>query len=187
MLASAFGLFTSCTRAPRADEGSKRLTDEPSADAGSRVPTCVFCDVSREKGFDVVWEDDAFVAFADRSPAARHHMLVVPKRHVESVRTLVPSDASMVQRMAAAGHALLDARGVPAADRRLGFHIPPFNSVGHLHLHVQGLPYKNVWRRAKYPYVPGGAGRHKGWTWFAEVGQVQAILEDGGRVRVGPC
>ena len=56
MLASIFGLFTSCTRAPREDEGSKPLTDEAQVDTGYRVPTCVFCDVSREKGFDVVWE-----------------------------------------------------------------------------------------------------------------------------------
>ncbi|EKM58080.1 uncharacterized protein PHACADRAFT_139706 [Phanerochaete carnosa HHB-10118-sp] len=182
MLASAFSLFT---RGLRKNDGSKRLHDE--SDTGYRIPGCVFCDISREKGFDVVWEDETFIVFNDHSPAAKHHLLVIPKRHVESVKTLKPSDAPMIQRMSEIGHSLLGELSVPAASRMMGFHIPPFNSVDHLHLHVQGLPYKSVWRKAKYPYVKRSQGVQKGWTWFAEVGQVQSILEGGGEVRVAPC
>lgn len=47
------------------------------------------------------------------------------------------------------------------------------------------LPFKSLIRKAKYPWIKGGDGHEKGWTWFAEIGQTVRILEKGGRVTVG--
>lgn len=43
---------------------------------------------------------------------------------------------------------------------RLGFHVPPFNSVYHLHMHVIGLPFKNKFRYLKYKV---------GLPWFMDI------------------
>ena len=55
MLASIFGLFTSCIQGLR-QEPDKQVFLDPEVDPSYRVPRCVFCDVSTEKGFNVVWE-----------------------------------------------------------------------------------------------------------------------------------
>ncbi|KII89706.1 hypothetical protein PLICRDRAFT_52867 [Plicaturopsis crispa FD-325 SS-3] len=149
-------------------------------------PTCIFCHVSTKNGFNIVHEDDTFVVFRDHRPAAVLHFLVTPKMHVESVKALTKSDVNMVEEMEALGQHVLDNLDIPMDDRRLGFHIPPFNSVNHLHLHVQALPYRSSIKRMKYP-ISKGSPEGKGFGWFVEIGQTIRILRRDGRVGVFPC
>lgn len=62
---------------------------------------CIFCDVSKENGFNVVWEvccgcfphvtdtdilqSDDFTVFTDINPSAQHHLQIVPKKHIGSL------------------------------------------------------------------------------------------------------
>ncbi|KAF8151248.1 HIT-like protein [Mycena galopus ATCC 62051] len=147
---------------------------------------CPFCDVSSKNGFNVVYEDELFVAFLDRKPAAEHHIQLVPKRHITSVKSLRKQDAELVRSMKAIGDKLLDGLGILQSKRVMGFHIHPFNSVNHLHLHVQGLPYKPM-RQVKYPISSGFGPFQKGFGWFVEPEQAARSLEKGRHVSVLPC
>jgi len=42
----------------------------------------------------------------------------------------------IVEKLIAAGRKAVQDHGGDVNDLRLGFHLPPFNSIGHLHLHV---------------------------------------------------
>ena len=84
-------------------------------------------------------ENADFLAFRDRSPKAKFHALVIPKRYVQNVYSLTPENVNLVQDMRQMGLELLEKEQPKAlVDNNyiLCFHIPPFNSVDHLHLHV---------------------------------------------------
>lgn len=71
----------------------------------------------------------------------------------------------------------------PGADVKLGFHIPPFSSVHHLHLHVLVPPFTTM-GKVQYPVRMGVDGGKK-WTWFVTPSQVISILETGRQVGLG--
>ncbi|KAI8925723.1 HIT-like domain-containing protein [Entophlyctis helioformis] len=113
---------------------------------------CIFCRIQAgELESDKVYEDDQFVVFHDISPSAKIHLLVIPRDHIKSVKTLTPADIPMLKAMHEIGVKLISDMGISPAEQRYGFHVPPFNSIGHLHLHVMGKPFKNAIRAAKYP------------------------------------
>ncbi|KAH9902958.1 HIT-like protein [Cubamyces lactineus] len=148
---------------------------------------CIFCGATRENGFNIVWENEYYAVFTDINPSSQHHLQIVPKKHIESVKSLDASHVSMVKEMIEIGHDVLDGLDVPPHLRRLGFHIPPYISVHHLHMHVQALPYRSWLRRMKYPVVSGPSGREKGFSWFVEAEQAVRLLEKGVQVRILPC
>ncbi|KAJ7578660.1 HIT-like protein [Mycena floridula] len=147
---------------------------------------CVFCHVSTDNGFNIVFQDESFFAFLDKKPASQHHIQIIPKAHIDSAKALAKTDAVLVRSMEKIGHRILDDLDVPHSMRKMGFHIPPFNSVQHLHLHVQGLPYNHGYKRTKYIIRNGHGSNSKGFSWFVEVQQAIRILENGKRITVLP-
>lgn len=102
------------------------------------MAACVFCEiVAGRSPANVEYEDDEILAFPDIYPKAPVHLLVIPKRHVESVMTLAPEDAPLVGRMILAAKRIGEARGLAERGYRLAIHCGPEGGqvVYHLHLH----------------------------------------------------
>lgn len=85
-------------------------------------------------------ESNRFLALEDIKPRAPLHGLVIPKAFVGSVFDIEGAeDTEWVQEMHQMALNLVQTHhpeAYAANDYRLCFHIPPFNSVDHLHLHV---------------------------------------------------
>lgn len=102
------------------------------------MAACVFCEiVAGRSPANVEYEDDEIIAFQDIYPKAPIHLLVIPRRHVESVMALAPEDAPLVGRMVLAAKRIGEARGLAERGYRLAFHCGPEGGqvVYHLHLH----------------------------------------------------
>ena len=100
---------------------------------------CLFCRIAGgEIPARIVHQDADVVAFHDISPQAPTHILVIPRRHLESLSAARTEDRELLGRLLAtaaeiAGAAKLDSwRLVANTGADAG------QSVFHLHLHVLG-------------------------------------------------
>ena len=58
---------------------------------------CLFCRiVAGEIPATKVYEDERLIAFNDINPQAPTHVLIVPKRHIETLNDLAPEDDALV-------------------------------------------------------------------------------------------
>lgn len=58
---------------------------------------CVFCKIIKgEIPSNIVYEDDRVIAFYDVNPAAPIHILVVPKKHIETLLDVSEEDGDLI-------------------------------------------------------------------------------------------
>ena len=101
---------------------------------------CIFCRIVRQEiPAQVVREDQHAVAFRDINPQAPTHILIIPKKHLQSLDECSPSDQTLL------GHLLLMVQQL-ARDENVatGYRVVLNNgaeagqSVFHAHLHLLG-------------------------------------------------
>src|ERR1700741_5432468 len=107
----------------------------------SPVMDCLFCRIlKREIPASIVYEDDRVLAFNDINPQAPTHVLVIPKRHIESLNELQPGDDQIVGEIARRAAAIAKERGVSTSGYRTVFN--PNRDAGqtvfHIHLPLLG-------------------------------------------------
>jgi len=99
---------------------------------------CLFCKlVNKEIPSNVVLENDDFLAFHDINPKAPIHILVIPKKHVDSFDTV---DPSIMGKMTEFIHELVREVHIEKTGYRVITNIGENGGqeVGHLHFHILG-------------------------------------------------
>lgn len=102
---------------------------------------CIFCKMaSAEIRPDVVYEDDAVLAFRDLNPQAPTHVLVIPKRHIATTNDLQVEDLELVGKLVLTAKKVAALEGLAERGYRtvLNCNAEAGQSVFHLHLHVLG-------------------------------------------------
>jgi histidine triad (HIT) family protein len=117
--------------------------------------SCLFCEiVSGATPARVVMSNDTVVAFLDRSPVFKGHVLVVPSVHVATLAdldaTLLAPFFAVVQRISARMPAALGCDGTFVANNNI-----VSQSVAHFHVHVVPRRRKDglrgfFWPRVRY-------------------------------------
>ncbi len=61
---------------------------------------CIFCKIANNKlPANKILENDEFIAFHDINPVANIHVLVIPKKHIETYMDVTEADFPLVGRL----------------------------------------------------------------------------------------
>ena len=101
---------------------------------------CLFCVIANGGvDADIVSATPAVVAFRDINPQSPTHMLVVPRRHIDSAATLSAEDRDVLAEMFEVIASLARDEGLDGGYRVVTNVGPDAGqSVAHLHFHLMG-------------------------------------------------
>jgi histidine triad (HIT) family protein len=102
------------------------------------IPGCVFCRiVAGESPVEIEYEDEEVLAFKDLYPKAPIHLLIIPKRHIESIASLESEDEAVVGHCVRVARLLAERLGYGERGYRVSCNTGPEGGqvVYHLHLH----------------------------------------------------
>ena len=96
--------------------------------------------IRREIPADIVYEDDAVLAFRDVSPQAPVHVLIIPKRAIVNLLGTQPDDTLLLGQLMQAAVHVARTLGLDETGFRVVVNAGPDGgqSVDHLHLHLLG-------------------------------------------------
>ena len=98
---------------------------------------CIFCKIANGEIFSAkVFEDDKLVAFNDINPKAKVHILIVPKKHIESVKHLEQIDKELVSEMIFAAKKIAQEKKLEGYKLVINVGREGGQLVDHLHLHL---------------------------------------------------
>jgi len=98
---------------------------------------CVFCKIiNREIDSEIIFENDNIIAIKDINPKAPIHLLIIPKKHIESVKELQNNDKELM------GELILAAKNIGKEKNLEGYKLV-FNVgrkagqiIDHIHMHL---------------------------------------------------
>ncbi len=102
---------------------------------------CIFCKIiKKEIPSNIVYESDDIIAFRDVNPVAPVHILVIPKKHLNSVLDLNVEDEMLVGKIYMVINKIAKQEGIDKTGFRIVVNCGEDGGqeVKHLHFHIIG-------------------------------------------------
>ena len=102
---------------------------------------CIFCKIiNKEIPSKIVYEDDDILAFEDINPLAKIHILLSPKKHIETAADLQEEDAAVIGKIYLTAKKIAEEKGMAEDGYRIVNNCKEFGGqeVFHIHFHLLG-------------------------------------------------
>ncbi len=105
------------------------------------MDNCIFCNIIQGKiPSQKVYEDDQDFAFKDINPEAPAHVLIIPKKHIESINELDEDNAQVIGHIYVAAKKIAKELGIAESGYRVVANCgrDAGQTVFHIHFHLLG-------------------------------------------------
>jgi histidine triad (HIT) family protein len=105
------------------------------------VDNCIFCSiVEKNIPAEIVYEDEAVMAFNDINPKAKIHIIIIPKKHISSLTQVTDEDVPVLGKMIFSTQALAKEKGIGESGFKTVINTGPDGGqvVEHIHVHLLG-------------------------------------------------
>lgn len=101
--------------------------------------SCIFCQIANhQQKADIVYENDSLIVFKDIAPKAPVHLLIVPKKHIETINHLEEEDREIISEVVFTAKEMAKKQGIAETGYQLFFNVGRGGGqiVDHIHLHL---------------------------------------------------
>lgn len=102
---------------------------------------CLFCKIiSGEIPSDKVYEDDSILAFRDIEPQAPQHIVIIPKKHIESANAITSENSGIIAHIFETIPKIAKDLSIDTSGYRIinNCGVDGGQTVPHLHFHLTG-------------------------------------------------
>jgi histidine triad (HIT) family protein len=102
---------------------------------------CLFCKIiNQEIPSKKVFENETIYAFEDIDKKAPTHILIIPKKHINSVALMTDEDMLLMSEITKAARDIAEAQGIDKSGYRLVINhgSDGGQAVSHIHMHLLG-------------------------------------------------
>ncbi len=98
---------------------------------------CIFCKIiNKEIPADFIYEDEEFIAFNDINPKANTHILLLPKKHIDSLAELKESDNILMGKALYIAKKIMEEKGIPGYRVQINVGKSGGQEIFHIHFHL---------------------------------------------------
>lgn len=105
------------------------------------MENCIFCKIiNKEIPSNIVYEDDEILAFEDIHPLAPVHTLVIPKKHIASLKEINEENAEIISKIYLVINKIAEMKNIKEKGYRVVVNCGEEGGqeVQHLHFHILG-------------------------------------------------
>ena len=102
---------------------------------------CLFCKIlNNEIPSEITYQDDEITIFKDINPAAPIHLLIIPNKHIPSVREMEEGDDLILGKLFSGAKKAAEDAGISETGYRLIVNNGPDGrqEIFHIHMHMLG-------------------------------------------------